>query len=291
MLIRSAIVCAALLAAGAALAQDPGSLRAVRFSQPGPLLDANASVWKSAKAVTVTLLPQAVAQPINPSPAIKSLAVRAAHNGQWLALRLEWQDPTKNDLLYSDRFGDQAAVQFALPNKEGALPSPMMGHKGARVNILQWRAPFQRDIDQAQQHAHGMSAHATLQLRQLYPNALVDLYPDQVLSATDARPYMGALGMDNPVSHAKLTPVLDQMAEGWGTLTVKPDQNADGRGVWQKGRWRVVIALPLASGDVNSPQLSPGGKTMVAFAVWDGGSREVGSRKAWSSWIPLDLAR
>ncbi len=286
-----ALVVGAALAALAAAAQAQGTLRAVRFAQPGPLLDPAAAVWKSAREATVPLLPQVVAAPTNPDAAVKAIKVRAAHNGQWIALRLEWRDATKDDLLYTDRFGDQAAVQFPLPNRDGALASPMMGHKGARVSILQWRAAFQRDVEQAEHHGRGAYAHAISQLRELYPNALVDFYPDQVLRATDARPYMGALGMDNPVSHARLTPVLDQIAEGWGTLTAKLEQLAEGRGVWENGAWKVVITLPLASGGPDSPRLAPGAKTMVAFAVWEGANREVGARKAWSAWVPLELAR
>lgn len=270
----------ALLAVTAASAGAQGTLRAVRFAQPGPLLDATAPLWRTAKEITVALLPQVVIAPTNPNAAVKALRVRAAHNGQWLALRLEWRDDTRNERIVTDEFGDQAAVQFPLGPKAEALPSPMMGNKGGRVNILQWRAPFQRDMEKGEP-----------QVRTLYPNALVDLYPDEVLRATDARPYSGALGVDNPVSRPKASPVLDQMAEGWGSMTVKAEQHADGRGVWEKGAWKVVITLPLASGDVNSPQLVPGGKTIVAFAVWEGGNREVGSRKAWSSWVPLELAR
>jgi len=35
--------------------------------------------------------------------------------------------------------------------------------------------------------------------------------------------------------------------------------------------------------------LSPGDETVAAFAVWEGGHREVGARKAWSDWVPLTL--
>lgn len=80
------------------------------------------------------------------------------------------------------------------------------------------------------------------------------------------------------------------MAEGWGSMTVKPDQHALGKGVWKDGVWRVVITRPMVSDDKNAPRLTPGDKTVVAFAVWEGGNREVGARKAWSPWIPLQLA-
>ena len=79
------------------------------------------------------------------------------------------------------------------------------------------------------------------------------------------------------------------MAEGFGSLTVLPQQRADGKGVWADGRWRVVITRPLADGDAYSPSLKPDDETLAAFAVWDGGSREVGSRKAWANWVQLKL--
>jgi DMSO reductase family type II enzyme heme b subunit len=85
--------------------------------------------------------------------------------------------------------------------------------------------------------------------------------------------------------------VLDQMAEGWGSMTVKPDQHALGKGVWRDGVWRVVITRPMVSDDLNAPRLTPGGKTVAAFAVWEGGNNEVGARKAWSAWTPVLLAR
>jgi len=272
-----ALLAAALLAAGAASAQ---TLQAVRFKTPGPLLDPKSVVWKRAPEVKVTMLPQTMTVPTKPDAAVKQIKIRAAHNGQWLAIRLEWSDPTKSDRIVTDQFGDQVAVEFPIDSKADAPPSPMMGNPGGRVNILQWRAAFQRDMEEGEP-----------EVRTLYPNALVDLYPDQVLRVTDARPYQGALGMDNPVSRPKQSPVLDQMAEGWGTMTVKPDQHADGKGVWVNGKWQVVITLPLATESTNSPRFAPGGRTVIALAVWEGGNREVGSRKAWSHWTPIVLAK
>ncbi|HYA20348.1 MAG TPA: ethylbenzene dehydrogenase-related protein, partial [Burkholderiales bacterium] len=214
-----------LVAAAMSLAVAPALpaetvLQAVRVKGNGPILDVESAMWKQAKPVKVTMLPQTVATPNNPKPAVSELKVRAAHNGQWLALLIEWKDPTKSDRIVTDEFGDQVAVEFPIQSKPGAAPSPMMGNPGGRVNILQWRAAFQHDIDKGEP-----------QVRDLYPNAMVDLYPDQVLRATDARPYTGALGVDNPISRPRASPVLDQMAEGFGSMTVKPDQHADGKGV------------------------------------------------------------
>jgi DMSO reductase family type II enzyme heme b subunit len=262
---------------GAAGAGAQGPLVAERVQGAGPITDPRATLWKRARPVRVAMLGQAVVLPRHAEPAVKELAVRAVHNGAWIAFRVEWPDSTVSDRIVLDNFGDQVAVQLPVDAK-AAPPSPMMGNPGGRVNIMQWRAAFQRDLERG-----------APTVRDLYPNAWADVYPDEVLSATDARPYSGALGVENPISRGRASPVLDQMAEGWGTMTVKPDQHALGAGAWFDGRWHVVITRPMASDDVNAPLLTPGLRTVVAFAVWEGGHREVGARKAWAPWVPLVL--
>jgi hypothetical protein len=276
---RVSVVLLAMLLGAAVLAEAQTPIMAVRVRGSGPITDPLAAVWKDARPVKVAMLPQTVALPHKPDPAVTELAVRAVHNGGWIAFLLEWKDPTLSNTVILDNFGDQVALQLPIDTK-ATPPSPMMGHPGGRVNIMQWRAAFQRDID-----------HGAPTIKDLYPNAWTDIYPDEVLGAADARPYSGALGLENPISRGRATPVLDQMAEGWGSMTVKPDQHALGKGVWKDGTWRVVITRPMVSDDANAPQLVPGDRTFAAFAVWEGGNREVGSRKAWSPWVPLVLAR
>ena len=268
----------AAVAANSAHAQEV--IKAAKVAQLRAPLDPDAAIWKSARDVRVTMQPQIVTVPMNPEPAIVQIHVRAMHNGKWLALRLQWKDPTRSDVLTSDTFGDQAAIEFPIEGTADTLPTPMMGNAGGRVNILQWRAALQRDL---------LVGEPTI--RTLYPNALVDVYPDQILTAISARPYQGAMALDNPISRAHASPVLDQVAEGWGTLTIKLHQQGDGRGVWRDGQWTVVIALPMNSQSADSPKLAPGTKTVVAFAVWEGGRREVGSRKSWSDWTPVELSK
>jgi DMSO reductase family type II enzyme heme b subunit len=271
-----AILVALALGAVAAGAEAQTPITAVRLAGSGPIDDPLAAHWKRARPVTIATLPQTVTLPNKPDPAVRALTVRAVHNGGWLAFLVEWKDTTLSDRVILDNFGDQVAIQLPVDIK-APPPSPMMGNPGGRVNIMQWRAAFQRDIDEG----------GPPTVAQLYPNAWTDMYPDQVLGATDARPYAGALGIENPISRGRASPVLDQMAEGWGSMTVKPDQHALGRGVWKGETWHVVITRPMVSDDVNAPRLAVGDRTVIAFAVWEGGSREVGARKAWSAWTPL----
>ena len=268
------LVLAVLAAAPPAIAQP--ALVAARVGGSGPIVDPGVALWKDARPVKVAMLPQTVAVPHKPDAAIKELTVRAVHNGGWIAFLLEWKDPTRSDRVILDNFGDQIAIQLPV-DVNGATPSPMMGNPGGRVNIMQWRAAFQKDIDDG----HPPS------VAELYPYAWTDVYPDELLNATDARAYTGALGVENPISRGRASPVLDQMAEGWGSMTVKPDQHALGKGVWMDGRWRVVVTRPMVSDDTNAPRLVAGVRTVVSFAAWEGGNREVGARKSWAPWIPL----
>jgi len=265
-------------------AEEP-TLRAIGIrASAGPILDLDGAFWKGAAPVKVEMQPQVIANPQAAEPAVMELNVRAAHNGQWLAVLIEWADPTKSDRIVVDEFGDQIAVEMPVAYKPGDMPNPMMGGPGERVNIMQWRAAFQHDVD-AGEAADGLRNGP--RIAELYPNAHVDVYPDEVLRATDAQAYTGAVGVDNPISRAKRSPVIEQMAEGFGSLTALPEQRADGRGVWANGKWRVVITRPMAAGDASAPTLKPGDQTLAAFAVWEGGASEVGSRKAWSNWIAL----
>jgi hypothetical protein len=279
MTARILLAALAALVAASAPAAAQGPLVAARVPGAGPILDPGAAVWKDARPITVAMLPQTVTLPHQPEPAVTALTVRAIHNGGWVAFLLRWKDPTKSDRVILDNFGDQVAIQLPVDIK-ATPPSPMMGNPGGRVNIMQWRAAFQKDIE---------DGHPPT-IRDLYPYSWTDYYPDEVLGATDARPYAGALGIENPISRGTATPVLDQMAEGWGSMTVKPDQHALGKGVWKDGTWSVVITRPMVSDDLNAPRLLPGDRAVASFAVWDGGHREVGSRKAWAPWTPLVIA-
>lgn len=244
-----------------------------------PLTDPNAPFWAQQPVVEVPMLPQNVTTPNHLQPAVSQLQVRAAHDGFKIAFLIEWSDATMSLRNVVNQFADNVALELPVNPKPEALPAPMMGHLGGRVSILQWRSVFQNDL---------IAGEPTV--RSLYPNALIDIYPDELLKASDARPYQGALGLDNPVSRPRGTPVIEQMAEGWGTLTDKAAQHGEGMGAWKEGQWQVVISHPLLTQDENDTPLTPGLVTSVAFAVWDGGNHEVGARKAWANWVPLQIA-
>jgi len=72
-----------------------------------------------------------------PTGTVRSLGVRAVHNGRQVLFQLEWGDPTQ-DREYADRgFPDAAGILFPL---NGAARLQTMGSPEAPVNAWYWRA-------------------------------------------------------------------------------------------------------------------------------------------------------
>lgn len=143
--------CAALLlasAAGAAPAPSPAALEVQRLS-PLPA-DPAAPAWAALPALEVLAAPQRTIrlhdQAANAALAKagpRRLTVRAASDGDSLAVLLEWPDATEDrpPAGATDRYGDGAALQLALRSGAGIrLPYVGMGDEGERVAILLARA-------------------------------------------------------------------------------------------------------------------------------------------------------
>ncbi len=112
------------------------------------LLDASHQSWKSSTSEKLAL----VGTPAGMQPtaaiqatwmkkkigAVEQVKVAALHNGEVLALRLEWADESENaELLDTDSFPDAAAV--LIPVAPDA-PLITMGAPGKPVNAWYWRA-------------------------------------------------------------------------------------------------------------------------------------------------------
>lgn len=112
------------------------------------LLDLNSRFWKKVKPSQLTL--DAAPLEMQPTAAIrdewrdkpygrvKNIKLSAAHNGVFIAFRLQWDDP-EQDLTVRDNnlFVDAAAIMLAsVPD----APILLMGAPGKPVNALYWRA-------------------------------------------------------------------------------------------------------------------------------------------------------
>jgi DMSO reductase family type II enzyme heme b subunit len=81
---------------------------------------------------------------------VRAVAVRAAHDGERLAVRLEWNDDTENKEFAERLFPDAAAVVFPC-NGDASLLT--LGSADAKVNAWYWRADL---ADGENLVAHGL---------------------------------------------------------------------------------------------------------------------------------------
>ncbi|MCM2280188.1 MAG: ethylbenzene dehydrogenase-related protein [Oligoflexia bacterium] len=245
--------------------------------------DESASYWSGARAETIQLMGQPMIAPRPKTSAVSGLSVQSVHNGKWIAFRLSWKDPSYNEAGKLGEFSDAVAIEF--PVKSNETPPPVfMGGKDDPVHVFHWRAQYQRDAEKGKPT-----------MKELYPNMSVDAYPLEFVDSGKIRgiseesreAFSPAKAQGNPQSYAK-TGVDELLAEGFGTSSVLPSDDAQGRGRWRTGEWSIVIARKLTRDGAS--KLEQGKSSFVGFALWDGGSDEVGSRKSVTmSWTPLSL--
>ena len=274
------------------------------------------------KHVIIDMDPQMITNPMWPNPSVKYVFAKAATNGKEIAIHLEWNDPTRNDImLQSQQYKDQAAVMF--PVKSGGDEPPFtMGGDGERVNIWQWKATWDKE------GAGRNDNSAMSDMEDQYDNMVMGsgsyyMYePDGKLSGLDTAHKSGTksgssanrgagdiskrssnidFGMGknegvfnsgratgNILSDASMrsSAVEDLNAEGFSTLTTQAQQDVQGQGNWRNNRWSVVFKRSLSSGDSNDTQFS-GSKTPMAIAIWDGQNKERNGQKAVTQWNTL----
>lgn len=234
------------------------SLDVIKISNEIPL-DPNAPLWHSPggpNKITLELEPQMITNPKWPDPSIKEVTLSAVQNKSELAILLEWEDSGKDDSYgHSERFTDQAAVMFPLELQEEA-PLITMGNEGRTVNIWQWKAAWQNDLEPEKKNRfRGRRNTAPL-----------------------------SPGESGPRSDRQ-SPVEDLNAEGFSTLTIQEEQNVQGKGVWRNNRWRVIFRRSLRDSDTADAQFD--GSTQMAIAVWDGANKERNGQKGMVGWILL----
>lgn len=250
------------------------TLEAARTSSPVPLDDPWDAVWDEAPSQNVPLSEQNLVLPFG-GGTVDGVTVRALYDDSRIYLEMEWSDEGADDAVNGvEEFSDAAALQF--PAVTGATPPYTMGTTDQPVNIWQWKAVWQADLD---------SGFATSALR--YPNTYVDLYPN-----ADDPSFNPAAHVGNPLAQrTHASPVENLIAEGFGTLTSSQVQDVAGSGEWRDGVWRVVFARPLATSAEGLADFAEGRSTQAAFAVWDGASGDRNGLKSIAQFIQLDVGQ
>jgi len=274
------------------------------------------------KDVTIDMDPQMITNPMWPNPATKWVNVKAASNGKEVAVRLEWTDPTRNDIMVqSQHYKDQAAIMFPV-NQSGEEPPFTMGGDGERVNIWQWKATWDKEGAGSAGNGGMQDMEDQYKFMAMGSGSYYMYEPNGMLSGIDTPHESGSKaetvkdrgagdlgkrdtfvdfgmgkneGVYNPgrathniLSDAsmRVSPIEDLNAEGFSTLTTQAHQDVQGKGNWSNNRWAVVFKRSYATGDENDTQFKTG-KTPMAIAIWNGQNKERNGQKAITQWNEL----
>ncbi len=245
------------------------SLEAPRATDPVPLDDPWAPTWDAVPTLQIPLSAQNIAPPFG-GGSIRSVTARAQHDSERVYMVLEWTDANPDASVVGNMdFTDAAALQFPLA--DAATPYTM-GGPDLPVNIWQWKAVWQADIES------GFETSADR-----WPDVVVDYYPHP-----DDPLYRPAEDLGNlNAQRDRTTPIEDLIASGFGTLTTAEIQQVEGAGEWRDDRWRVLFSRSLVPDDSDLATFSAGTTTPVAFAVWDGGAGDRNGQKSIAQFIEV----
>ncbi len=272
------VVAALVVAAGLTMtsrrlaASQTITLVAAQSQEAIPLDDPSADAWNHSVPIEVPLSAQRTVPPMGGGA--HTMRVRALNDGERLYVRVEWSDSTPDTATDGvTKFSDGAAIEY--PVGGGTVPALCMGDPNAPVNIWHWKASWQADVERG----------APVDVNDAHPNMQVDLYPFE----NDDTYYPPRAAGNIAARVNRTSPVDNLLAGSFGTLTAAQDQMVQGVGKWHDGKWQVVFARDLnVPGDYT--QFSTGGKTDLAFAVWDGAKNERDGMKSVSTFVTLDVS-
>ena len=236
------------------------------------------ALWQQPQPIIVPLTQQQIAPPWG-GGTVPQIEVRVLHNGQYIAFLLSWADATVNqELVANDSFSDGVALEF--PSEPANNPAPFMGDAKNAVNIWQWQAAWQRDVNEG----------GIADVDRTHP-AYGDVYVEQHMREKGEIFWRPGEFVDNwRAQRDRVTPVENLVALGYGTLTHLEQQDVYGQGKWADGKWRVTFGRALNTHLSGETEFKPGVKTQINFAVWEGSAQERGARKSVSlQWHPLEL--
>ena len=190
---------------------------------------------------------------------VLDLTVRIRSGGDKLMIRLDWEDLSADKHSYrSEDFRDAAAVQFST---DGTASFHGMGSNDHPALIWFWRPA----IGAANQFVDDMDAAPASRIERVQNEA--QFFPALLVGNKMIEPRteeeLEVLMASGPETAATQIRAEKVTAEGW----------------WHDGRWTAIFA-----GKIPAESCADDGLLPIAFAVWDGASRDRDGQKMVSTW-------
>jgi mono/diheme cytochrome c family protein len=232
--------------------REPGVIEVIRARRTESALPADAadSAWNAVEPVYVPLVGQIIVKPRWFSPTVDGVWVQALHDGERLALRLVWNDPSRSpDPAWDEWLGRVAAT---MTDADGAVPTTQ-GPDRFHVQL-----PPEAPVGAERPYFLGGSNRSPVVFWEWTSDG------DRVREGT-AR----GLGTFQPY-------------QGDGTVTHSAR--------YDEGAWQLQLTRTLAPADsTKGPRFTPGSSVPIAFSAADGSNGEGDVRGSVSAWYSVYL--
>ncbi len=219
--------------------------------------------WSPAKTYLVPVAGQILQSEKLYYPTVDGVMIQALHNGNEIAIRMRWDDPTFDPIL----------KKTAEVTESPAPPLP------PELQV----AP--EEINQPAEEPEP----------QKFPDALALQFPS-ALPEDGTLPYFLNGDPDHPVNlwqwNSHPNKVVELTARGMKQVTPHPEssQKVQSKLTYQYGQYQLVLKRSLTTEDTqNDTQFEAGKSLPMAINVWDGNRHETGTQRAVSSWVQLVL--
>lgn len=247
-----------------------------RFTKPDGFMDLTFTKWNRAETYSIPISRLWQSDNVN----YQMVDVQALYNSKYIAVKLEWEDPSQDQELYRVQdFQDGAALQFSI---DGTMGFHGMGSEDHPTDIWFWKAEWQiranerTDSDIVLAYANRVSDSDVA----TYPILMNDM---AYLAGRDAGNINSEPGKTSPVENVS--------AVGPQTVTSfrEHEQKVMGNGSWDGKKWRVVFIRKLKSNSGQKVNFIKGKSIPIAFAIWNGSERDRNGQKMVSNWYELEL--
>ncbi|HUG39767.1 MAG TPA: c-type cytochrome [Longimicrobiales bacterium] len=234
---------------------SPDVREVVRAGLVGGALPSGPSdeAWDDTDRYYIPLVGQIIVEPRWFSPTVDGVWVQALHDGEELALRLTWHDPSRSPDPAWEEW--RRLLTDIMEPREGEPPAP----SSPDVFTVQFPTtmPEGRDLP-------------------------------YFLGGDPSRPaYLWRWQSDTEVLREALGRGLDEVE-----ILPADDASPRASAEFEDGQWRLVIRRPLETADPERRLAMPTGEAIpIAFFAQDGSSGEAGHRGSISSWYFLYLDR
>jgi mono/diheme cytochrome c family protein len=225
------------------------------------------------------------------APAATSLQVRAVYDQQRIVLRVSWHDarrdvagrsdPAAQVPLAEEAIAAQAAPAGGAGGFWGEEEAPAAPAGGAPAPSAQG-GDFWGEEEAAAPAGTAPAAE--------FPDAVAIQLPQELPEGV-AKPYFlfgdGQLPVDLWFFDLSGQAVRQYVGRGSGALTALEGGEVSGQARYDAGEWSVVFSRELRA--TTGVSFAEGSYVPIAFSVWDGTSRERGSRRALTQWVYVYL--